>query len=204
MPGAFIAEAEKSDMIIEIGEWVMREACRQIVAWRKQGLNPGKVAVNLSGRQIVKFSLPQTVKRVLQETACQPQWLELEVVERFVMASPEQTLKVLADIHDLGVTFAIDDFGIEYSSLVYLKKLPLATLKIDSSFIRDIPADQNDMAIIRAILAMAKSLGLHTVAEGVETAEQLAFLQQEGTDMFQGYLLSRPLPAQVFAGLLKT
>jgi diguanylate cyclase (GGDEF)-like protein/PAS domain S-box-containing protein len=203
MPGAFIAEAEKSDLIIEIGEWVMREACRQNVQWRQQGLNPGKVSVNLSGRQISKYSLVDTVKEVLDATRCQPQWLELEVVERFVMASPEQALKVFEQIHALGVQFALDDFGIEHSSLVYLKKLPLKTLKIDSSFIRDVPEDKNDMAIIQAILAMAKSLGLTTVAEGVEKPEQLAFLLEQGTDLFQGFLLSRPLPAKTFEALLK-
>jgi PAS domain S-box/diguanylate cyclase (GGDEF) domain len=204
LPGQFIAEAEKSDLIIELGEWVLREACIQNAKWHRMGLKSGRVAVNVSGRQITKHDLSATVQRVLQETDCKPKWLELEIIERFVMNSPEQTLQVLNEIHRSGVAFAIDDFGIEYSSLSYLKQMPLNTLKIDLSFIRDIPEDKDDMAIVEAMLALAKSFNLIAVAEGVEREEQLDFLRDSGADRFQGFLLSRPMPASEFEALLKT
>lgn len=204
LPGQFIAEAEKSDLIIELGEWVLRQACTQNAKWHRMGLKSGRVAVNISGRQITKHDLSATVQRVLQETECKPRWLELEIIERFVMNSPEQTLQVLNEIHRSGVAFAIDDFGIEYSSLSYLKQMPLNTLKIDLSFIRDIPEDKDDMAIVEAMLALAKSFNLIAVAEGVEREEQLDFLRVSGADRFQGFLLSRPMPAFEFEALLKT
>jgi diguanylate cyclase (GGDEF)-like protein len=204
LPGQFIAEAEKSDLIIELGEWVLREACIQNAKWHRMGLKSGRVAVNVSGRQITKHDLSATVQRVLQETDCKSKWLELEIIERFVMNSPEQTLQVLNEIHSSGVAFAIDDFGIEYSSLSYLKQMPLNTLKIDLSFIRDIPEDKDDMAIVEAMLALAKSFNLIAVAEGVEREEQLDFLRVSGADRFQGFLLSRPMPASEFEALLKT
>ncbi|MGC9387158.1 MAG: EAL domain-containing protein [Hydrogenovibrio sp.] len=204
MPGQFIAEAEKSDLIIELGEWVLRQACTQNAQWHRMGLKSGRVAVNISGKQITKHDLSQTVQTVLAETDCKPKWLELEIIERFVMSSPEQALSVLNDISQTGVAFAIDDFGIEYSSLSYLKQMPLNTLKIDLSFIRDIPEDKDDMAIVEAMLGLAKSFNLMSVAEGVERPEQLEFLRTSGADRFQGFLMSKPMPAHAFEALLKT
>ncbi|MDG6777091.1 EAL domain-containing protein [Thiomicrorhabdus sp. zzn3] len=202
LPGSFIQEAERSDLIIQMGEWVLEQACAQNTRWQQLGLNPGKVSVNLSGKQIAQSDLAKKVIQVLDKTECQPEWLELEIIERFVMSSPEQTLKVLEELHKLGVHFALDDFGIEYSSLTYLKQLPLNTLKIDYSFVRDIPEDANDMAIVEAILSLAQTFGFHTVAEGVERAEQLEVLHKAGAQYVQGFLFSRPLPAAEYEVLL--
>ncbi|MDX1347799.1 MAG: EAL domain-containing protein [Thiomicrorhabdus chilensis] len=204
LPGSFIQEAEKNDLIIQIGGWVLEQACIQNAQWHQAGLKPGKVSVNLSSKQIAKHDLAQTVLSTLEGTGCQPSWLELEIIERFVMSSPEQTLQVLREVHEIGVELAIDDFGTEYSSLTYLKQLPLSTLKLDYSFVRDIPEDKNDMAIIQAMLALANSFGLKTTAEGVERPEQLNFLKQAGADYFQGFLYSRPLPADQFEILLQS
>ncbi len=194
-PDRFIALAEDTGLIQPIGVWVLRTACRQMKQWLEMGLPLEHVAVNLSGVQILRGGIVTTVWQVLQETGLAPQHLELEITESVIMGHAEETIRVLDELRALGVSLAIDDFGTGYSSLSYLKRFPIDTLKIDRSFVRDIPADANDAAIIRAVLALGRSLQLHIVAEGVETSEQQAFLVQEGCTSAQGYLFSKPVPA---------
>ncbi|MCG3168538.1 MAG: hypothetical protein CALGDGBN_00035 [Pseudomonadales bacterium] len=193
-PGEFITLAEETGLIVPIGEWVLRSACRQMRAWRDAGLDPGRVAVNVSAEQIRRRELLPAVRAILDETGCRPEWLELEVTESVFMERPEESSQVLLAVREIGVELSIDDFGTGYSSLAYLKHLPVGTLKIDRSFIRNVPAGSDDVAIVRAVIALATSLGLRVVAEGVENAEQLAFLAREGCDCAQGFLLARPVP----------
>jgi diguanylate cyclase (GGDEF)-like protein/PAS domain S-box-containing protein len=194
-PDRFIALAEETGLIQPIGTWVLRTACRQMKQWLDMGLPLEHVAVNLSGVQILRGGIVTTVWQVLQETGLAPQHLELEITESVIMGHAEETIRVLDELRALGVSLAIDDFGTGYSSLSYLKRFPIDTLKVDRSFVRDIPDDANDAAIIRAVIALGRSLQLHIVAEGVETAEQQAFLLQEGCATAQGYLFSKPVPA---------
>ena len=203
MPMEFIPLAEVSGLIIPLGEWVLQTACRQMSIWRNAGLEPGRVAVNLSGKQLQKKELLQTVLSILVETACHPEWLELEVTEGFIMDHPEESINTLKAIKALGIELAIDDFGTGYSSLAYLKRLPINRLKIDQSFVRDIPEDLDDMAITRAIIALGKSLNLKVIAEGVETETQQSFLRVEGCDEMQGYLYSRPIPTDEMTRMLE-
>lgn len=194
-PDRFITLAEETGLIQPIGVWVLRTACQQMKQWLDMGLQLEHVAVNLSGMQIMRGGIVTTVWEVLQETGLAPQYLELEITESVVMEHAEETIRVLDELRALGVTLAIDDFGTGYSSLSYLKRFPIDTLKVDRSFVRDIPDDINDAAIIRAVIALGRSLQLDIVAEGVETAEQQAFLLQEGCATAQGYLFSKPVPA---------
>jgi EAL domain-containing protein (putative c-di-GMP-specific phosphodiesterase class I) len=184
---------------------VLNEACRQLRSWLDAGLPPLRVAVNLSARQLRNTELIHTVAQALRETGVPPQLLELEITESAVMDNPEEAIKILQALKRMGVTLAIDDFGTGYSSLAYLKLFPIDHLKIDRSFVRDIERDPNDAAIAFSTIALAHSLGLKVVAEGVETREQLAMLQQNGCDEVQGYFFSRPLAAAAipdfFAGL---
>jgi diguanylate cyclase (GGDEF)-like protein/PAS domain S-box-containing protein len=194
-PGRFIPLAEEAGIIGAIGEWVLRDACRQMLAWDADGLCVPCVAVNLSVQQIEHGTLVPLVAEVLASSGLDGSRLELEVTESMIMREPEQALAVLQDLRGLGVKLAIDDFGTGYSSLSYLKRLPMHRLKIDQSFVRDIGNDSNGEAIVRAIVALGRSLGLETVAEGVELADQATFLQVQACDIGQGYLYSRPLPA---------
>lgn len=194
-PDRFITLAEETGLIQPIGVWVLRTACRQMKQWLDLGLALEHVAVNLSGVQILRGGIVGTVQQVLQETGLEPQYLELEITESVIMGHAEETIRVLDELRALGVTLAIDDFGTGYSSLSYLKRFPIDTLKVDRSFVRDIPDDVNDAAIIRAVIALGRSLKMEIVAEGVETAEQQAFLLQEGCTTAQGYLFSKPVPA---------
>ncbi|MEW6646231.1 MAG: EAL domain-containing protein [Pseudomonadota bacterium] len=193
-PDRFIGLAEETGLIQPIGAWVLRTACRQMKQWLDMGLPLEHVAVNLSGVQILRGGIVTTVWQVLQETGLAPQHLELEITESVIMGHAEETIRVLDELRALGVSLAIDDFGTGYSSLSYLKRFPIDTLKVDRSFVRDIPNDANDAAIIRAVIALGRSLQLDIVAEGVETAEQQAFLLQEGCTTAQGYLFSKPVP----------
>lgn len=183
MPGAFIALAEDTGLIEPIGEAVLRAACLQAVRWRKAGLDPGVMAVNLSGKQLRKTDLTATVLTILKETGCSQEWLELEVTESSFLDRPEAAIEVLKELRRLGIRLAIDDFGTGYSSLTYLKYLPVTTLKIDRSFISHVPEDEDDVAITRAVIAMAKSLELRIIAEGVETREQCDFVKTKAATM---------------------
>ncbi|PWT76362.1 MAG: diguanylate cyclase [Proteobacteria bacterium] len=201
-PSQFIPLAEETGLIIPIGEWVLRNACRQNIAWQRSGLMPVHVAVNIASPHFRQGGLVASVGAALKDTGAEPRWLEVELTESMLMQSGESTLKTLFQLKDMGVRLAIDDFGTGYSSLSYLKRFPLDTLKIDRSFVKDLPRDPEDAAITKAIVAMSHSLKLSVVAEGVETAEQLAFLQQHGCDLAQGFLFSRPVVAEDVPALL--
>jgi diguanylate cyclase (GGDEF)-like protein/PAS domain S-box-containing protein len=201
-PSHFISLAEETGIIVPIGDWVLEAACRQNHTWQQAGYPPLHVAVNIASPHFRQGGLIASVARALHDTGLDPQWLELEVTESMLMDRGDATLDTLFELKDMGVRLAIDDFGTGYSSLSYLKRFPLDALKIDRSFVKDLPRDAEDAAIAKAIIAMAHSLKLDVVAEGVETAEQLAFLQQHGCDLVQGYFFSRPVPAEEFARLL--
>jgi diguanylate cyclase (GGDEF)-like protein len=202
-PLDFIPLAEETGLIVQIGEWVLATACTRGKAWQEQGSAQLSIGVNLSARQVADPMLLSELERIIHESGLDPSSLELEITESVVMAKGERAADVLHKLKTVGVQIAIDDFGTGYSSLAYLKRFPIDTLKVDRSFIRDIPTDSGDMKITRAIIAMAHGLRLKVVAEGVETAEQLAFLQNERCDAVQGYLLYRPLAEQEVAGVLE-
>ena len=193
LPDRFIRIAETSGLILRIGDWVLKTACRQARAWQARGLPPVPVAVNVSAVQFRHESFCEHVQSVLQETGLAPKYLELELTESSLLANADLTLSVLARLQNMGVTLAIDDFGTGYSSLSYLKRFPVSKLKIDRSFIRDLGVNQEDAAITTAIISMAKSLNLRVVAEGVENEEQMAFLRARECGGIQGYYFSRPL-----------
>ena len=194
-PAEFIPIAEESGFIVKIGEWVMLTAAKQAAQWLALGHTQFRMAVNLSVRQFVANNLPATVKRVLRDTGLPPHMLELEITESLALQSVATTLGNLHACKALGVKLAMDDFGTGYSSLAYLKRYPLDCLKVDQTFVRNITQDKGDAAITRAIVAMAHSFGMSVIAEGVETIEQLDFLCDLGCEEFQGYLFSKPVPA---------
>ena len=203
-PGDFIPLAEETGLIVPIGEWVLREACFQTKEWHDQGYTGLRVAVNLSARQFrEKGALFEAVALALSDSGLNPSQLELELTESILMQDIEETLAALHQIKQMGVQLSIDDFGTGYSSLSYLKRFDLDKLKIDHSFVRNIETDPDDLAIARAVLALGHSLNLKVIAEGVETAEQLALLKENGCDEIQGYYFSRPLPADDFLRLLQ-
>jgi EAL domain-containing protein (putative c-di-GMP-specific phosphodiesterase class I) len=202
-PIQFIPLAEETGLIVPIGRWVLHTACAQSVAWQRLGLPPVHMAVNLSARQFADEDLVEDVANVLKSTGLRPELLELELTESMVIQNTERAGKVLNEIKKMGVRLAIDDFGVGYSSLTHLKRFPIDTLKVDRSFIRDLPADTEDKAITEAIIAMGKSLNLTVVAEGVETQEQQSFLQEHACDEMQGYFFSKPIPGDAFAELLR-
>ncbi len=197
-PAEFIPVAEASGLILAIGEWVLRSAVRQLRQWLDGGMPALTLAVNLSSVQFRHADLPSLVSRLLAEAGLSPGLLELELTEGVAMVDPLGAIAVMNDLHERGVRMAIDDFGTGYSSLNYLKKFRANKLKIDQSFVRDIGSDPDDKAIVRAIISMARSLEMRTIAEGVETRDQLDFLRAQGCDEVQGYLFSRPLPAEDF------
>ncbi len=197
-PVEFIPVAEETGLIIGIGRWVLREACRQNAQWQSTGLRPLRVAVNLSARQFRAGTLLNEIDTALTETGLSVDSLELEVTESMVMDDPEEVIKLLSKIHKRGIHLALDDFGTGHSSLAYLKRFPIDCVKIDRAFIKDTPGNTDDVAIAKTIIAMAQTLGLSTVAEGVETLEQLELMQEMGYDQIQGYYYSRPLPAEDF------
>jgi diguanylate cyclase (GGDEF)-like protein len=202
-PLDFIPLAEETGLIVPIGEWVLATACARNKAWQGRGLPKLSVAVNLSARQFADTMLLANLTRIIHDSGLDPSLLELEITESVVMSNAECAVSVLEKLKSTGVQIAIDDFGTGYSSLAYLKRFPIDILKIDRSFIRDIPADSGDMKITRAIIAMAHSLRLKVVAEGVETAEQLKFLRSQSCDAAQGYFLYRPLQEEELADVLK-
>ena len=194
-PGLFVPVAEESGQIREVGQWVLETACAQAAAWLNAGIDFGRISVNIAGPQIRQGDLHDRVGRVLAETGLPPDRLDLEVTETFVMHHVEQNIDDMRRLRDLGIHLSIDDFGTGHSSLSYLKRLPIDRLKIDRSFVRDLPDDPEDAAIAAAVIALGRSLGLVIVAEGVETQAQRRFLLDEGCPLGQGFLFSRPLPA---------
>lgn len=203
MPDQFIPLAEGSGLIESIGEWVLRTACTQNKAWQEAGLTPLPVAVNLSARQFRQKDLLETILCILRDTGLDPRYLELEITESVIMSQSEEAVSTLQRLSALGVQISIDDFGSGYSSLAYLKRFAVDRLKINQSFVRDISADPDDMAIVTAIIAMTRSLQLTVTAEGVETEEQLSFLESLNCDDYQGYYFSRPIPADQMTKLLR-
>lgn len=201
-PTEFIGLAEDTGLIVPLGEWVLKEACRQNKAWQAKGLPPITVAVNLSARQFLQKGLSTRVGDILKETGLDPQWLGLEITESVALKDADFTLASLHDLRSMGLRLALDDFGTGYSSLSYLKRFPIQTIKIDQSFVRDLATDPNDAAIAAAVMALARSLKLTVVAEGVETEEQLEFLRSQGCRYVQGYLMSHPLPTDEFERFL--
>ncbi|MEW5757650.1 MAG: EAL domain-containing protein [Pseudomonadota bacterium] len=195
-PADFIPLAEDTGLIVPIGAWVLETAAAQAKAWLAQGLGAICVAVNLSSQQFHRGGLYETVARILQQSGVDPQLLELEITESIILRDTQEVLATLSKFKAMGMRLSMDDFGTGYSSLSYLQRFPLDTLKIDRSFVKDIPDNPDDVAITSAIIAMAHTLGLNVVAEGVETAEQLAFLRQRGCEEMQGFYFSRPLPAE--------
>ncbi|PVV22352.1 MAG: hypothetical protein B6D79_13170 [gamma proteobacterium symbiont of Ctena orbiculata] len=201
-PVEFIPIAEETGMIIELGEWVLLEACRQNKEWQDAGYNPIRIAVNLSSMQFIQRDLSATVAMALKNTRLNPKYLELEITESVIMRNVNETITTLNDFKEMGISISVDDFGTGYSSLNYLKRFPLDNLKVDRTFVKDIPDNEDDVTITSAIIALAQSLGLGVVAEGVETESQLQFLEQQGCEMAQGYLFSRPLPAEQLVSML--
>ena len=197
-PDQFIPLAEESGLILPLGEWVIRRACRQLKEWRESGVAPLKLSVNLSSRQFMQADLVDMVERVMQETGVDPEYFELELTESMLMTDAQQSIDKLHGFRKLGLTLSIDDFGTGYSSLAYLKKFPIQTLKIDRSFINDLGLDSDNDAIVKATIAMAKSLNLKVIAEGVETRTQFDLLSGYGCQEVQGYLFSKPLCGKEF------
>jgi diguanylate cyclase (GGDEF)-like protein/PAS domain S-box-containing protein len=202
-PTQFIPVAEETGLIVPIGLWVMKTACAQNVAWQREGLPPVCMAVNLSPRQLTDDNLIDDIRTALNDSGMAPNLLELEITENMVMHNPTRMIAVLAKIKSLGVRLAIDDFGTGYSSLAQIKHFPVDTLKVDRSFIRNIPQDAEDKAITEAIIAMGKTLSLRVVAEGVETEDQMNFLKDHLCDEMQGYYFSKPIIPEKFADLLR-
>ena len=202
-PAQFIPLAEETGLIVPIGRWVLNEACAQAMAWQRRGLLPLSMAVNLSPRQFADEHLLQDVDEALATSGLSPVLLQLEVTESMMMRNVGRALKVLDAIQNRGIRLAIDDFGTGYSSMSLMKHFPIDTIKIDRSFVRDLPQDSEDQAIAQAIISMGKALGMTVVAEGVENAEQEAFLRTHGCDEMQGFLISKPLPARQMAELLR-
>jgi EAL domain-containing protein (putative c-di-GMP-specific phosphodiesterase class I) len=205
-PGQFIPLAEETGLIVPIGKWVLETACAQNVAWQKEGLPPLRMAVNLSARQFADEHLLADIAGALEHSAMAPELLELELTESMVMHDADAAVDILHELQSLGVRLSLDDFGTGYSSLSYLRRLPMDTLKIDRSFVKDIGDHEgsDDGILAQAIISLGHSLRLRVIAEGVETAAQLHFLEKHGCDEAQGYYFGKPLPAHEHAALLET
>jgi diguanylate cyclase (GGDEF)-like protein/PAS domain S-box-containing protein len=202
LPGRFISAAETSGLIVPMAEYSLRAACVQLKRWQEEGFKPVTVAVNVSGRQFDQKNLIEVVDGALRDAGLSPRYLELEITESTIMRNPDEAVRTLLSLKERGIEIAIDDFGTGYSSLNYLKRLPLDFLKIDQSFVRNVASSRSDQAIVRATIAMAHSLDLKVIAEGVETTEQMTFLCEQGCDEVQGFLFSRAVPRQEFSELL--
>ncbi|RPI45758.1 MAG: GGDEF and EAL domain-containing protein [Betaproteobacteria bacterium] len=195
-PDKFIPIADETGLISEIGAWVLFEACAQSKRWHDKGMNAMKVSVNVSAVQFKQGDLTRVVAEALEKAGLPPACLDLEITETVLMQEADATIAILKELKAMGVCISVDDFGTGYSSLAYLKRFPIDTLKIDKSFMRDVTSDSHNAAIVRTVIALAKSLGLESIAEGVETREQLDFLRAEGCNRMQGYYYSRPLAPQ--------
>lgn len=202
LPADFIPLAEETSLIVPMSKWVLRTACRQNKAWQAAGIPPIRMSVNLASQQFEQEDLIKTIRRVLDESGMAPHYLELEITESAFMQKSEATMNTLHKLTAMGVRLVLDDFGTGYSSLSQLKHIPLSVIKIDQTFVKEISTNRSDAAVVTAIVTMAHGLNLEVVAEGVETEEQLAFLREQGCDAIQGYLLSRPLPAEEATTLL--
>jgi diguanylate cyclase (GGDEF)-like protein len=202
-PAAFIPLAEECGLIGPIGEWVLREACRQGKAWQQAGLSPMRIAVNVAASQFRAGDLVQTIRRALDDAGLEPRFLEVELTESAVMSDPEESIKTLEQLSEMGVLVSVDDFGTGYSSMSYLRRFPIDQLKIDRSFLSEITARSDDASIVGAIVSLAHNLRLKVVAEGVETMEQLDLLKILGCDQYQGYQFSPPVPAAEFEALMR-
>ncbi|MEN8304006.1 MAG: EAL domain-containing protein, partial [Campylobacterota bacterium] len=202
-PAKFIPLAESTGLIIELDKLVMRTAMTQLSQWYKDGLNPGVLAMNLAVKQLQQKDFSQRFEKCIKETGTKAEWLALEVTEGQIMNNPEEAIELLQQISDLGVELAVDDFGTGYSSPAYLKRLPIDKLKIDQAFIRDLPDDEEDATITRAVIALANSLNLKVIAEGVETQEQRNFVVENGCKNIQGHYYSKPVSADEFEKILR-
>ena len=202
-PSDFISLAEETGLIIPINEWVLRTACIQSKEWQLPGCPPVHVAVNFTARQFQQPDLPELIRKVLRETDTHPQALELEITESTAIKNINNSVRLLKELRSMGLRISIDDFGTGYSSMSYLKSFPVNTLKIDQSFVRDIGRGDNDVTLIKTIISMAHTLKLNVIAEGVETEDQLAFLLSHHCDRIQGFLFSKPVPAEDFTRLIK-
>jgi predicted signal transduction protein with EAL and GGDEF domain len=203
-PADFLAIAEESGLIVPIGGWVLRAACKQLREWLHAGLRIMPVAINISAAELKHKYFLDAIAQVLKETGLPPYYLELEFTETILMRDPEFAVQRLEALREIGVQIAVDDFGTGYSSLSYLKRFPVGTLKIDPSFMRDLDVDGDNATIVSAIIAMGRNLKQRVLAEGVETADQLAFLRNHRCHEAQGFYLSHPMPAEEFARLLVT
>jgi EAL domain-containing protein (putative c-di-GMP-specific phosphodiesterase class I) len=202
-PADFIPIAEEIGLIVPIGDWVLETACAQNKAWQEQGYAPLVMSVNLSARQFHEKNLVDKIVEVLSATGLEARYLDLEITESLIMCQADSSVFLLERLHQLGVSLSIDDFGTGYSSLAYLKRFPVQSIKIDQSFVRDLTTDADDAAIVTAVVAMAKSLKLKVIAEGVETRDQLEFLTKLHCDEYQGYYFGRPVPAESFVRYLQ-
>jgi EAL domain-containing protein (putative c-di-GMP-specific phosphodiesterase class I) len=200
-PDRFIADIEATNLIEPVGEWALREACKQMAAWCKKGLDGQRVAVNLSARQFAQSDLLLVVDHILQETGLPASKLELEISEATAMSDAAQTLKILTALKQRGVYLCVESFGTGYSNLSYLKRFPIDSIKIDHSFIHELESDKEAAAIVSAIIQLAHSMNISVIAEGVETTGQRDFLARHGCDEIQGFLYSIPLPAEDYAEL---
>lgn len=202
-PNRFIPLLEETGLIVDVGEWVLREVCTHAVGWDELGLPPLRVAVNLSSKQFTKRDLVGDVARILDETGLDPKRINIEITEGTLASKIDSTVKTLDKLNALGITISVDDFGVGYSSLNYLKRFPIHKLKIDQSFVRDVTTDANDAAIASAIIALAHKLNLEVIAEGVETIEQLFFLSRQGCHEVQGHLISPPISHDDFVAWIR-
>lgn len=201
-PETFITQAETTGFIVQLGDWVLKNAVDQVRKWQRQFDIELNLAVNLSARQFLHFNLMKSIEECIVKADFAPKLLEFEITESVAMHNAEDSIGIMRQVKSRGMSLALDDFGTGYSSLAYLKRFPIDKLKIDKTFVRDIPDDANDLAIVTAIIAMAHALGLAVQAEGVETVAQAEFLRECGCEFAQGYLFGRPLPADEFAVLL--
>jgi EAL domain-containing protein (putative c-di-GMP-specific phosphodiesterase class I) len=201
-PAEFIPLAEETGMIVPMGEWGLREACRQNMEWHRTGLPLVRMAVNISPRQFQRVDIPDLVRRVLTDTGHPPDCLELEITESMIMEDVDRAIEIMQVLAAMGVHLAIDDFGTGYSSLHYLKRFPVRRLKVDRAFVRDVTTDPNDAAIASAVVALARTMQLEVVAEGIETEAQLEFFLDKGCDFCQGFLFGKPAEAAAAAEIL--